>query len=334
MNKIIECVPNFSEGKDLKIITAIENEIKSVKDVKLLSSEPNADYNRTVITMVGSPEGIEEAAFKAIKKAGELIDMKVQKGEHPRLGATDVCPFIPVSGVSMQECVALAKRLGKRVAEELNIPIYLYEEAATTEERRNLSNIRKGEYEGLSEKIKDPNWKPDFGKTEFNAKSGATVMGARSFLVAYNVNIKATDVKPSDEIAKTIRESGKKVNGVKVPGTLKAVKGMGVELKEYNITQVSMNLVNYHITSVHTAFEEVIRLAKEYNVEVNGSEIVGLVPKEPLIWAAEFAAKKNSETLPSDEFKKIEYAVKYLGLNAVMKFDINEKVLEYKMQNA
>lgn len=255
MPRIVECVPNFSEGRDIKTINAIAGAITNVPGVKFISAEPDKDYNRTVVTFIGEPAAAVEAAFAATKKAAELIDMTQHKGEHPRLGATDVVPFVPLQGVTMQDCVRLARQFGQRVGEELNIPIYLYEEAATKPERRNLSTIRKGEYEGLAEKLQDPEWNPDFGPAAFNARSGATVAGARMFLIAYNVNLKTSDTKVANEIALRIRESGRikkdaegnpvldaKGKKVSIPGSLKSVKAMGVLLEAHNIAQVSINL--------------------------------------------------------------------------------------------
>src|SRR5437867_8102376 len=301
MTKIVECVPNFSEGRDIRTINAIGGAISGVQGVKFISAEPDRDYNRTVVTFIGHPEAVVEAAFKSTQKAAELIDMTTHKGEHPRLGATDVVPFVPVSGIEMKDCVRLAHEFGRRVGEELGIPIYLYEEAATTPERKNLSAIRKGEYEGLPEKLKDPKWKPDYGPIEFNPKSGATVTGARTFLIAYNVNLATNDITLANEIALRIRESGRvkkdtsgspildeKGHKVNMPGSLKAVKAMGVLLEAHNIAQVSINLADYHITPPHVAFEEVRKEAAALGVNVTVSEIVGLTPKEALLMAGKF----------------------------------------------
>jgi glutamate formiminotransferase/formiminotetrahydrofolate cyclodeaminase len=260
MRQLVECVPNFSEGRDTKIIEQISQSISAVSGVKLLSVEPDKDYNRCVVTFVGDPAGVSEAAFQATKTAAQLIDMTKHKGEHPRLGATDVVPFIPISGATMADCVKLANDYGRRVSSELDIPVYLYEEAAKVPDRVNLANIRKGEYEGLVEKLKDPLWKPDYGMAKFNSKSGATVTGARVFLIAYNVNITSDDKNIAHEIALRIRESGRTVKdkdgrSTKVPGSLKAVKAMGVFLERFNIAQVSINLTNYEITPPHIAFE-------------------------------------------------------------------------------
>jgi glutamate formiminotransferase/formiminotetrahydrofolate cyclodeaminase len=295
--KIIECVPNFSEGKNQATFEAIKDAIASTKDVKLLSLEPDADYNRVVVTMAGNETGILNGAINACKTAAEKIDMTNHKGEHPRLGAIDVVPFVPVSNTSTEECVKISEQFADIISKELKVPVYLYENSARLPDRKNLSNIRQGEYEGLEEKLKDPNWMPDYGKPEFNPKLGAIVTGSRFFLIAYNVNIKSADVKFAKEIGEVLRESGyykRDENGtiikvdnkaVKIPGRLKEVKGMGVALEKYNITQVSMNLTNYNITPIHIAFEEVKKEAARLGVEINGSEVVGLLPLESLLQA-------------------------------------------------
>jgi glutamate formiminotransferase/formiminotetrahydrofolate cyclodeaminase len=336
MARIVECVPNFSEGRAIKVINAIAGAISGVAGVKLLSAEPDKDYNRTVVTFVGEPAAVVEAAFMGTRKAAELIDMTAHKGEHPRIGATDVVPFVPVAGVTIDDCVALAREFGKRAGEELGIPIYLYEAAATRPERRNLSTIRKGEYEGLAEKLKDPEWAPDFGPTVFNPRSGATVTGARMFLIAYNVNLATPDVAVANEIALRIRESGrvkKDAEGkpvidaqgkkITIPGTLKAVKAMGVLLEAHTIAQVSINLVNFHVTPPHVAFEEVKRQAASLGVAVTGSEIVGLTPREALQMAGTFYAPDA----PSDDLR-LEAAVASLGLSQLEPFDPAKKIIE------
>jgi glutamate formiminotransferase len=277
MNKIVECVPNFSEGRNVEIIEKIVDEVRLVKDVTLLDYAPDEDHNRTVVTFVGSPEGVLEAAFNLTKKATELINMENHKGGHPRMGATDVIPFIPVDNIKMSECIDLAERLGEKLATELNIPIYLYESAAKTPERQNLSNIRKGEYEGFKEKIKMSKWKPDYGQAKLHPTAGATVVGARPFLVAYNVNLDTADIKIANRIARKVRESS---------GGLKNIKAMGVKLEERNIVQVSMNLTNYKKTAIYRAFEMVKMEAKRYGVNVVGSEIIGLLPMDALINSA------------------------------------------------
>ncbi|ODS31975.1 MAG: glutamate formimidoyltransferase [Candidatus Scalindua rubra] len=329
--KIIECVPNFSEGRNLDIVDDIATSIGLIKNVKLLNVEPDRDYNRTVITFAGEPPYVKEAAFNAISTASELIDMSRHKGEHPRIGATDVCPIIPVSNATMDECVQLANVLGRAVGEELGIPVYLYEYAAKTPERRNLTNIRKGEYEGLKRKLRD--WIPDYGPSEYDDKirqSGATVIGARFFLIAYNVNLNTNNVRIANEIAKKVRESGSLVKDEtgkkkRVPGMLKCVKAMGVELKEYNISQVSMNLTNYKETSIYTAYETVKTQAREYGVEVTGSEIIGLVPREALVEAGAFYIGNNSEE------ELINTAIENLGLSQLNKFEPEKKIIEYKL---
>ncbi len=335
--KIIECVPNFSEGKDEKTFTAIKDAIKNTANVKLLSLEPDADYNRVVVTMAGNEEGILNGAVNACKAAAELIDMRNHKGEHPRLGAIDVVPFVPVSNVTTEECVRISEHFGEIISRELNVPVYLYESAARKPERKNLSSIRQGEYEGLKDKLNDPAWSPEFGTPVFNPKLGAIVTGSRFFLIAYNVNISSTDVKYAKEIAEILRESGYskrdengnliKVDGkaVKVPGRLKEFKGMGVSLEKYNCTQVSINLTNYNVTPMHVAFEEVKKEAARLGVEVNGSEIVGLVPLEAMLQAGRFYTN-GKET---NEKRLVEEAINNLGLSTLNTFKPEEKIIEY-----
>jgi glutamate formiminotransferase len=338
--KIIECVPNFSEGKDQNTFEAIRQAINSTKDVKLLSLEPDADYNRVVVTMAGNEIGILKGAVNACKAAAENIDMRTHKGEHPRLGAIDVVPFVPVANTTTEECVNISEQFAERISKDLNVPVYLYENAARKPERKSLSHIRQGEYEGLPEKLKDPEWLPDYGKAEFNPKLGAIVTGSRFFLIAYNVNIKSADVKYAKEIGEILRESGYskrdeegkiiKVDGkaVKIPGRLKEVKGMGVALEKYNISQVSMNLTNYNITPIHVAFEEVKKEAARLGVQVNGSEAVGLVPLESLLQAGKFYTN-GKET---NEQKLVEAAIENLGLNALHPFKPEEKIIECLLQ--
>jgi glutamate formiminotransferase len=326
--KIIECVPNFSEGQNADIVDKIASSVRSTQNVKLLNVEPDKDYNRTVITFAGEPLCVKEAAFKAISTASELIDMSRQKGEHPRIGATDVCPIIPVANVTKDECVRLSNELGKDVGEKLGIPVYLYEDSARSAERRNLENIRKGEYEGLEQKLKD--WIPDYGPTEYNDKvrrSGATVIGSRFFLIAYNVNLNTRDVSIANEIAKKVRESGSMIidkagKKKRVPGILKYVKAIGVELNEYNIAQVSLNLTNYKKTSIYKVFETIKALAREYSVEATGSEVIGLVPKEALMEAGAFYTGNNIED------NLIEAAIEHLGLSQLNKFNPEKKIIE------
>ncbi|MGD0339272.1 MAG: glutamate formimidoyltransferase [Bacteroidota bacterium] len=338
IKQIVECVPNFSEGQNADTINAIADAIRRVPGVKLLNLEPNADYNRTVVTFIGNPEGIVEAAFQATKVAAERIDMRTHKGEHPRLGAADVVPFIPISGLTMRDCVELANSYGESVAKKLDIPVYLYEEAARIPERKNLATVRKGEYEGLPEKLRDPNWKPDFGEAQFNPKSGATVTGARTFLIAYNVNLNTNIQSYAHEIALRIRESGRPLkdeNGqvvkdahgktVNIPGSLKSVKAIGVFLEKCNVAQVSINLTNYEITPPHVAFEEVSRHAQKLGIHTNGSEIVGLTPKAALMLAGQF----YSQGKLFQEDQLIDLAIKRLGLSQLERFDPQKKIIEF-----
>jgi glutamate formiminotransferase / formiminotetrahydrofolate cyclodeaminase len=352
MNKdaLIECVPNFSEGNDLHIIKQITNEIEAVEGVMLLDVDPGKATNRTVVTFVGHPDVVIEAAYRAIKKASELIDMSKHKGEHPRMGATDVCPLIPVSGISMDETAVYAQKLGKRVGDELSIPVYLYEYAQPNTERNNLSIIRGGEYEGFFDKITKPEWKPDFGPAVMNAKAGATVIGARDFLIAYNVNLNTKSVRLANSIAFDVREAGRvkregnpitgKVlkdaegNDVRIPGTLKAVKAIGWFIEEYNIAQISMNLTNYKITSVHKAFDEVCKRAESRGVRVTGSELVGLIPLSSLLDAGKYFLAKQKRSVGVSEEELIHIAVKSLGLDELGPFDPEQKIIEYKLRNA
>lgn len=334
--KIIECVPNFSEGRNEETFSRMKGAIRNIKDVNLLSLEPDADYNRVVVTLAGNEKGILEGALAICEAAAAEIDMRTHNGEHPRLGAIDVVPFVPVKNVTMDECVEISKRFGEKLSSKLNIPVYLYENAAQNPERKNLANIRKGEYEGLKAKLTDPNWKPDFGEATFNEKLGATVTGARFFLIAYNVNIKSTDVSYAKEIAEVLRESGRvkkdengnvvKIDGkaVKEPGRLKEVKGMGVALEKYGITQVSMNLTNYEVTGIHTVFEEVKKEAERLGVEIDGSEIVGLVPLTALLNVGKFY-RQNSP----DEYYLVNTAIEKLGLSRLNPFNPNEKIIDY-----
>jgi glutamate formiminotransferase/formiminotetrahydrofolate cyclodeaminase len=347
--KLIECVPNFSEGRNTETIEKITNEISSAEGVSLLDVDPGKATNRTVVTFVGEPEYVLEAAFNAIKKASELIDMSHHTGEHPRLGATDVCPFVPVAGITMEETVEWAKKLAQRVGEELNIPVYLYEEAATSPERRNLANIRSGEYEGLEAKLKDPEWKPDFGEAKFKPKTGATVIGARDFLVAYNINLNTTSVKHANEVAFDVRENGRpkrenddpngKIlldeNGeqIRIPGALNHVKGIGWFIEEYGIAQVSMNLTNINETPLHIAFEEVVKSATSRGMRVTGSELIGLVPKSVLVDAGKYFLEKQERSVGIPEEDIIEIAVKSLGLSELKPFEYRKKVIEYLIED-
>jgi glutamate formiminotransferase/formiminotetrahydrofolate cyclodeaminase len=348
MQQLIECVPNFSEGVNLDIIRQITNDIESVEGVKLLNVDPGKGTNRTVVTFVGEPGAVIEAAFRAIKKAGELIDMSRHKGEHPRMGATDVCPLIPISGISMEETAKYAKQLAKRVGEELNIPVYLYEEAQPDKKRSNLSVIRAGEYEGFFKKIKLPEWKPDFGPAEFDEKRGATVIGARDFLVAYNVNLNTTSTRRANSVAFDVREAGRVLregnpitgkiitnpDGTpkSVPGSLKAVKAIGWYIEEYGICQISMNLTNINITPVHVAFDEVCKKANERGLRVTGSELVGLIPLKSLLDAGKYFLRKQQRSTGVSEKELIKIAVKSMGLDELAPFKPEERVIEYLLK--
>lgn len=335
--KIVECVPNFSEGRNEHTFEQMKKSFSGIQNCKLLSFEPDADYNRVVVTIAGDEHGILEGALAISRTAAQLIDMTKHKGEHPRMGAIDVVPFVPVKNIKMQECVKISEAYAERASKELNIPIYLYEAAARKPERQNLANIRKGEYEGLTEKLKDENWRPDYGTIEFNPKLGGTVTGARFFLIAYNVNLKSDNVKYAKEIGEILRESGYvkkdengnviKVNGqsVKVPGKLKSVKGMGVALEKYKMTQVSMNLTNYTVTPIYTAFEEVKKEAARLGVKVTGSEIVGLVPLEALLMAGKYYSQGRN----LDEKSLVDLAIEKLGLSDLHPFIRTEKIIDY-----
>lgn len=349
MEQLIECVPNFSEGVDLHIIKQITNEVESVEGVKLLNVDPGKATNRTVVTFVGGPDAVVEAAFLAIKKAGELIDMSRHKGEHPRMGATDVCPLIPISGITMQETAIYAQKLASRVGQELHIPVYLYEEAQPNKNRSNLSVIRNGEYEGFFKKIKLPEWLPDFGPNEFDAKRGATVIGARDFLVAYNVNLNTTSTRRANSIAFDVREAGRVVregNPITgkivmgpdgkprfTPGSLKSVKAIGWYIEEYGVAQISMNLTNINITPVHIAFDEVCKKAAERGIRVTGSELVGLIPLKSLLDAGKYFLAKQNRSLGVSEKELIKIAVKSMGLDELAPFKPEERVIEYLLKN-
>ncbi len=348
MSALVECVPNFSEGKDRTKIDAILDEITSVKGVALLDADPGKATNRTVVTFVGAPRAVKEAAFKAIKKAKELIDMSIHHGAHPRMGATDVCPLVPVSGITMEECAELALQLGERVGNELNIPVYLYEKAASAPYRQNLADIRKGEYEALPKKLRDPEWQPDFGPSEFTdevARSGATVIGAREFLIAYNVDLNTSDRKVAREIALTIREAGRNKRGpdgkfirdengvpIKQPGTLKSVKAVGWYIEEYHRAQVSINLTNHYITPLHEVYEECRRQAEEIGAIVTGSEVVGLVPGEAIIEAGRFYLRRMGKSTGVPEEEIIHSAIISMGLGEVSEFDPRKKIIEYVVE--
>src|SRR6202166_191483 len=350
MQKLIECVPNFSEGRDPNIIRQITAAIESVDGVSLLDVDPGASTNRTVVTFVGSPEAAVEAAFRGIQKAAELIDMRKHKGAHPRMGATDVCPFVPVSDVNWEEAIACAKQLGKRVAAELNIPVYLYEKAAGDPSRSNLSVIRAGEYEGFFEKIKEPAWKPNFGPSVFNEKSGATEIGARNFLVAYNVNLNTKSVRRANSVAFDVRENGRiktedgtpsgkpvlDANGepVRIPGMLKRVKAIGWYVEEYGIAQVSMNLTNLEETPLHTAFDACVEAASKRGLRVTGSEVVGMLPKKCLVDAGRYFLRKQKWSEGASEEELIDIGIRSMGLSELKPFDPKEKIIEFKMESA
>jgi glutamate formiminotransferase / formiminotetrahydrofolate cyclodeaminase len=348
MEQLIECVPNFSEGVDMTLIKQITDEVESVEGVKLLNVDPGKATNRTVVTFVGSPKAVIEAAFLAIKKAGEVIDMAKHKGEHPRMGATDVCPLIPISNISMQETAKYAQELAKRVGEELALPIYLYEEAQKDKKRSNLSVIRNGEYEGFFKKIKLPEWKPDFGPQEYDAKRGATVIGARDFLVAYNVNLNTTSTRRANSIAFDVREAGRvmregnPITGKIItdaegkpkftPGSLKSVKAIGWYIEEYGVAQISMNLTNINITPVHIAFDEVCKKATERGIRVTGSELVGLVPLKSMLDAGKYFLLKQKRSTGVSEKELIKIAVKSMGLDELAPFKPEERIIEYLLK--
>ena len=348
MKQLIECVPNFSEGSNMAIIKQITDRIESVEGVRLLDVDPGKATNRTVVTFVGTPDEVIEAAFQGVKKASEIIDMHTHKGEHPRFGATDVCPLIPIAGITMEEVAVYARRLAERIGNELCIPVYCYENAAFAEERRNLANNRAGEYEALAKKLADPHWKPDFGPAEFNEKvalTGATAVGARDFLVAYNVNLNTTSVRRANAVAFDIREKGRPVregnpitgkimkdaNGEQIytPGSLKACKAIGWFIEEYGIAQVSINLTNIGITPVHLAFEESCIKAQQRGMRVTGSELVGLIPLKAMTDAGKYFLRKQQRSVGVSEKELVMIAVKSLGLDDLKPFYAEEKIIEY-----
>ena len=335
--QLIECVPNFSEGNDLNIIRQITDEIEKIDGVRLLNVDPGKATNRTVVTFVGTPEAAIDAAFRAIKKAGELIDMSKHKGEHPRMGATDVCPLIPISNISMEETAKYAQQLAKRVGEELMLPVYLYEAAQPDKSKSNLSVIRAGEYEGFAKKIVQPEWKPDFGPAVFDAKRGATVIGARGFLVAYNVNLNTTSTRRANAIAFDVREAGRTLteNGNKknIPGSLKSVKAIGWFIEEYGVAQISMNLTNINITPVHIAFDEVCKKATERGIRVTGSELVGLIPLKAMTDAGKYFLQKQQRSIGVSEKELIKIAIKSMGLDELGTFKPEERIIEYMLAN-
>lgn len=340
MRQIIECVPNFSEGNDLTIIRQITDAISSVDGVMLLDVDPGKATNRTVVTFVGDAESVVEAAYRGIQKASELIDMRKHHGEHPRMGATDVCPFVPVANATMDDCIACAKKLGERVGNSLNIPVYLYESAASRPERKNLATVRAGEYEGIEKKLQDPNWKPDFGPATFNAFSGNCIIGARDFLVAFNVNLNTTSVRRANSVAFDVRENGrvdpsgaKDAQGepARIPGACKSVKAIGWYIEEYGIAQVSMNLTNIRDTPVHTAFDACVTSAANRGMRVTGSELVGLIPLQCLLDAGKYFLEKQQRSTGVSEEELIKIAIKSMGLDELAPFNPADKIIEYKL---
>ena len=348
--QLIECVPNISEGRNLEIINSIVSEVENTEGVSLLNVDPGKATNRTVVTFVGDPESVVQAAFKLIKKASELINMQSHSGEHPRMGATDVCPLIPISGVSMDDTINYSIKLAEKVGNELNIPVYLYENSSQKKYRKNLADIRSGEYEGLEQKLTDPKWQPDFGPIKFEEiqKCGATAIGARDFLIAYNINLNTTSTRRANAIAFDIREKGrisrennsltgkilKDKNGQNIwkPGKLKYVKAIGWYIEEYGITQISMNLTNIKKTPIHIVFDEVCKAALKRGIRVTGSELVGLIPLESILNAGKYFLKKQSRSLGISEKEIIKIARTTMGLDEIAKFDPNEKIIEYKIK--
>lgn len=333
----MECVPNFSEGRNMAVIRQITDEIESVEGIRLLETDPGRDTNRTVVTFVGEPGQVVEAAFRAVRKAAELIDMSEHHGEHPRMGATDVCPLVPVSGITMEETVEYARKLARRIGEELAIPVYCYENAAFEEKRRDLANCRAGEYEGLQKKLSDPGWKPDFGPAVFNRRSGATAVGARDFLVAFNINLNTTSTRRANAIAYDVREKGRMIrneNGEKVnmPGSLKKVKAMGWYIEEYGIAQITMNLVDISVTPVHVAFDEVCKKAEARGIRVTGSELVGMIPLRAMLDAGRYFLEKQQRSSGVSDTELIKIAVKSMGLDEIRKFRPEEKIIEFVME--
>jgi glutamate formiminotransferase/formiminotetrahydrofolate cyclodeaminase len=346
--QLIECVPNFSEGRDLTVIRQITDAIESVEGVRLLDVDPGKATNRTVVTFVGTPEAVVEAAVRGIAKARELIDMQLHHGAHPRMGATDVCPLIPVANISMEETAEWSRKLGQRVGEELGLPVYLYEAAAASPERKNLATIRSGEYEGLAAKLKDPKWKPDFGPATFIPKYGATVIGARDFLVAYNANLNTTSVRRANSVAFDIREQGRvkrkgnPITGeierdaagevVRIPGSCKSVKAIGWYIEEYGTAQVSMNLTNLADTSLHEAFEACRQSATTRGMRVTGSELVGMIPLKVMLDAGRFYLHRQERSTAIPDTQIIHIAVKSLGLDELTPFDPKKKIIEYLLE--
>lgn len=347
--QLIECVPNFSEGRDMNIIKQITDVIETVSAVRLLDVDPGRDTNRTVVTFVGEPVAVCEAAFLAVQKAAELIDMSKHSGAHPRMGATDVCPLVPVAGISMEETAAYARKLAERIGADLKIPVFCYEEAAFEEKRKNLANVRAGEYEGLKKKLDDPAWKPDFGPAKFNSRSGATIVGARDFLVAFNVNLNTSSVRRANAIAFDVRERGREMregdpvtgkvvkdkegNPVMIPGALKSVKAIGWYIPEYGFSQISMNLTNIGITPVHVAFDEVCKKAEERGVRVTGSELVGLIPLKAMTDAGRYFLHKQQRSAGLSEKELVAVAIRSMGLSEIKPFNPEEKIIEYILRD-
>lgn len=349
MKQIVECVPNFSEGRDVGLIRQITDAVEAVEGVKLLDVDPGKATNRTVVTFVGGPEEVVEAAFRAVEMAGKLIDMSGHRGEHPRFGATDVCPLVPVANIGMEETVEYARKLAERIGKELKIPVYCYESAALSEQRRNLAEVRSGEYEGLKEKLADPAWKPDFGPPKFNPRTGAIAVGARDFLVAFNVNLNTTSTRRANAIAFDVREKGRVKrkghpltgeverdsdgNPVLIPGSLNAVKAIGWYIEEYGIAQISMNLTNISLTPVHVAYDEVFERALARGVRVTGSELVGLIPLRAMLDAGRYFLKKQQRSTGVSDRELIKIAVKSMGLDDLYPFKPEEKIIEYMIED-
>lgn len=343
--RLVECVPNFSEGRDKSVIDAIARAISATSGVRLLDVDPGADTNRTVVTFVGAPEAVAEAAFRGAEAAAQLIDMSKHAGAHPRMGALDVCPIVPIAGVTMDECVNVARALGRRMAEALALPVYFYEHAATRPERRNLADIRAGEYEALAKKLADPAWKPDAGPAKFNARLGATVVGAREFLIAYNVNLNTRDQKLANEVALNLREAGRLKRDAKgdvmkdaagqdlrVPGRLKAVKAIGWYIDQYRQAQVSVNLLSFRTTPLHVVYETAREEAAKIGLVVTGSELVGLTPLAPLVEAGRYYLQKQGRSPGLPERELVEIAIQSLGLAQLSPFDPDKRVIEYAVR--